>query len=75
MSASRKLYVAMAKKLKASYPEWGQDDHAFDAWNDIVIGVAEVFHQDNAGFDRVKFLKACGFTDEGTAAVLEALSQ
>ena len=67
MSASRKLYVALAAKYKAMQPS---NDDEWRQWSDMVIATATVFANDNSGFDIRKFLSASGFTDEMVSGAL-----
>lgn len=60
MSASRKLYVAMAERLKAAKPSVHLGSDPEDGWEMAVLAVARAFASDNSGFDMTKFLKAAG---------------
>lgn len=69
MSASRKLYTAMADKFKDLRPATGGE--GYNEWVAMVIGTATVFANDNSGFDIRKFTRASGFSEEQVTASLQ----
>lgn len=73
MTASRRLYNAMAAELKKSAPSPTLRSPGFAeaerlVWRSAVRAVARSFYSDNSGFDTIRFLRASGFTDEEIAA-------
>lgn len=58
MSASRKLYVALAEKYRELRPK--ENDPEWSTWVVMICATANVLRHDNSGFDRQKFLLACG---------------
>lgn len=66
MSASRKLYVALAKEFKRSMPVQRSDERSseFNAryaqWHQMVHATAGVLKEDNSGFVTMTFLQASG---------------
>lgn len=66
MSASRKLYTALAagnKTLAAKTTEADRGMFLATVW-----GTAYAFKMDNSGFNVVRFLAASGFTDDEVRA-------
>lgn len=68
MSASRKLYINLAKRFKLHRPLSHTNEYL--TWKVMVLVVANTLKDDNSGFHTQKFLVACGFTAEDVAAVL-----
>lgn len=69
MSMSRKDYQAVAKVLREEREDWGSEGSVQLALSYVASRLAGVFADDNARFDRDKFLAAAGasFDSEGQA--------
>lgn len=63
MSASRKLYIALAAKYKANQPQDSTTPEG-SMWNVMVLSTANVLADDNSGFNMEKFLIASGLDKE-----------
>lgn len=72
MSASRKLYVALAEGFKRAKPNY-PSENAMGVWVHTVTNSARVLKADNSGFDREKFLRASGFTDGDLAVYSDSI--
>jgi len=59
---TRKHYVAIAGVLKSTRPAEHWDANKREQWTLDVRAIADVLAQDNARFDRARFIKACGGT-------------
>lgn len=66
MSASRKLYTALAAGFKRISAE--TDDNDRQMFRNSVYAAAVAFKADNSGFNSVRFFAASGFTDEEVRA-------
>lgn len=56
---TRKHFVQVAAEIKAAY-QLSTNDDAKKAVERIAHGMATVFKQLNSGFDKTRFLTACG---------------
>lgn len=66
MSASRKLYTALAAGFKQISGSTDENDRQM--FRTTVYAAAVAFKADNSGFDGARFLRASGFTDEEVRA-------
>jgi hypothetical protein len=57
---SRKHYIAIAAAIKSVRAEADPHDLATTTADEIAYKLASILKQDNAAFDRVRFLDACG---------------
>ena len=62
MSASRKLYNAVAEEFKRVGGMTDENDRYM--WRAMVRAAARSFYGDNSGFDTYRFLRASGFTEQ-----------
>lgn len=72
MSASRKLYNAVAGKFKEASHR-NTDAQERNMWRTMVLAAAFAFRDDNSGFDKWRFLKASGWTDDELSAYRDVL--
>lgn len=62
---SRRFYQALAKEYKSVKPGPGPKlDADFAVWLRMVTSTTKVIAQGNPAFDKVRFLTACGVTEE-----------
>lgn len=67
MSASRKLYVAVAEKFKEVERRTDENDrHMFRT---TTFAAAKAMKDDNSGFDTLRFLAASGWKDDELRAI------
>ena len=71
MSATRKLYVAVAEKFKEVAQQ--TDDNDRHMWRTTVLAATFAFRADNTGFDKRRFLRASGWTDDELSAYADVL--
>lgn len=57
---TRKDYIAIAKMIHATINSFDNGDRAEIGAEMAARNIADVMQQDNARFDRARFLKACG---------------
>ncbi len=57
---TRKDYIAIAAAIKRNLDAYGDYTEARQAMTEIAISVSQVMARDNARFDSIKFLAACG---------------
>lgn len=60
MSASRKVYTAIAETFKRRQPN-PEKTEAYSTWVMLLLGTAAALKADNANFNREKFFEACGY--------------
>lgn len=64
---SKKHYIRMARELNESKPvHVNQSDEYYygqlATWENLVLRITSMFAEDNPQFNRVTFLKACGYS-------------
>lgn len=66
MTASRKLYNAMAAEFKRI--EGTTDEADRHMWTQMVWAASQTLWRDNSGFDRLRFLRASGYSEADVTA-------
>lgn len=61
---TRKDYIAIAEVIKDDADYYGDASDAKVALREVAGALCDVFERGNHMFDRARFLKACGFSDD-----------
>jgi hypothetical protein len=65
MGMSRKDYVSFAEVVKLNIELSNHSTIACVAFAQVARDMAVVFKRDNSRFDKVRFFRACGLSDDG----------
>lgn len=65
MSMSKRDFEMIADALRRTKPPSSHDEQVLVQWGDDVLAIASVLRISNPRFDRARFLKACGYGEDG----------